>query len=68
MCWQGYKVVGIDARPEPIELAKSLKYPPDLVLDVTKIKAEDALPKVKELDPQKPFEGLDGKLTCTTHT
>ncbi|KAK9899837.1 alcohol dehydrogenase [Cystobasidium minutum MCA 4210] len=55
----GYKVVGIDARPEPIDLAKSLKYPPDLVLDATKIKAEDALPKVKELDPTKPFEGLD---------
>lgn len=58
---QGYKVVGIDARPEPIDLAKSLKYPPDLVLDATKIKTEDALPKVKELDPEKPFEGLDGR-------
>jgi hypothetical protein len=52
--------VGLDARPEPIDLARSLKYPPDLAIDVTKIKAEDALAKVKELDPEKPFEGVDG--------
>lgn len=58
---QGYKVVGIDARKEPIELAGQLKYPPDLLLNATEIKAEDALKKVAELDKEKPFEGLDGK-------
>lgn len=58
---QGYKVVGLDARQEPIDLAKSLKYPPDLVLDVTKAKPEDCMPQVKALDPEKAFEGFDGE-------
>jgi hypothetical protein len=64
---QGYKVVGIDARKEPIELAGQLKYPPDLLLNATEIKAEDALKKVAELDKEKPFEGLDGELPCSAY-
>lgn len=59
---KGYKVVGIDARPEPIELAKQLKYPPDLLLNAGETKAEDARKKVAELDKEKPFDGVDGKL------
>jgi len=59
---KGYKVVGIDARKEPIELAGQLKYPPDLLLNATEIKAEDALKKVAELDKEKPFEGLDAAI------
>ncbi|CAD6566930.1 MAG: hypothetical protein CYPHOPRED_001274 [Cyphobasidiales sp. Tagirdzhanova-0007] len=55
----GYKVVGIDARPEPVELAKSLTYPPDLTLMATETKVEDAMKQIKQLDSQKAFEGLD---------
>lgn len=60
-------MVGIDARKEPIDLAKQLKYPPDLVLNSTESKAEDTRKQVAELDPKKPFEGLDGapRLSCT---
>lgn len=58
---QGYKVVGIDARKEPIELTKSLKYAPDLVLNSKETSADKAKEQVKALDPEKPFEGLDGE-------
>ena len=61
---QGYKVVGIDARTEPIELTKSLKYPPDLVLNSKETSADKAREQVKALDPEKPFEGLDGEFLC----
>lgn len=59
---KGYKVVGIDARPQPIELAKRLKYPPDLLLQTDQVKAQDALPKIRALDPEKPFQGLDAAI------
>lgn len=62
----GYKVVGVDARKEPIELTKSLKYPPDLVLHAQETKAEEALKQIKDLAPEKAFEGLDGALTAST--
>jgi hypothetical protein len=57
---QGYKVVGIDARPEPVELAKTLKYTPDLALLASETKAEEALEKIKKMTPDKAFEGIDG--------
>jgi len=59
---KGYKVVGVDARKEPVELAKSLKYPPDLTILTTETSAEDALKAVAKLDSQKPFEGLDAAI------
>lgn len=57
---QGYKVVGIDARKEPVDLAKTLKYPPDLTILATETKADDASQQIRQLDSKKPFEGLDG--------
>ncbi|WVQ93247.1 hypothetical protein IAU59_000313 [Kwoniella sp. CBS 9459] len=55
----GYKVVGIDARPEPIELVKSFKLAPDLVIDASKTSAEDAMKEIVKLRPEG-YKGWDG--------
>ena len=60
--------MGIDARTEPIDLAKSLKYPPDLTLLTTEIQVEDALNAIRQLDPEKSFEGLDSKIRDGLYT
>ncbi|KAL7009284.1 hypothetical protein EMMF5_000914 [Cystobasidiomycetes sp. EMM_F5] len=57
-----YKVVGVDARKEPVELATRLQYPPDLVLNSKEVDAETAREKVVKLDEQKPFHGLDAAI------
>lgn len=61
---QGLKVVGIDARKEPIELAKQLKEElrPDLILDASQTSAEDAMKEIKKLRPSDYFgwDGCDG--------
>ena len=38
-----------------------MKYPPDLVLNSKETSADKAKEQVKALDPEKPFEGLDGE-------
>ncbi|WVF65585.1 hypothetical protein IAT40_000315 [Kwoniella sp. CBS 6097] len=55
----GYKVVGIDARPEPIELVKSFKLAPDLIIDASKTSAEDAVKQIVKLRPEG-YKGWDG--------
>ena len=56
---QGLKVVGIDARPEPIKLAMGMKLAPDLCFDATKTTAEDAVKEIVKLRPDG-YEGWDG--------
>lgn len=52
----GYIVVGVDARDEPIDLAKGLKLAPDLVLDA-RDGVESAAEKIAALNPDKPYPG-----------
>lgn len=62
---QGYIVVGVDARPEPIDLVKSLALAPDLCINAATTSVDDALVQIAALDPQKPLRGLDGaSQTC----
>ena len=55
---QGLKVVGIDAREQPIELVKSLKYAPDLCINTT-AGAEAARKQVDEFTKDEAYPGLD---------
>jgi hypothetical protein len=52
-------VVGVDARPEPIEMTRKFKLAPDLLLDATKTNAEDAVKEIVKLRP-KDYDGWDG--------
>lgn len=54
----GYVVVGVDARDEPIELAKSLKLAPHLCLDARE-GVESATKAIAALNPEKPFPGKE---------
>ncbi|EIM85373.1 GroES-like protein [Stereum hirsutum FP-91666 SS1] len=60
----GYVVVGVDARDEPIELAKSLKLAPHLCLDARE-GVESATKAIAALNPEKPFPGLDACIVAT---
>lgn len=42
-------VVGIDARPEPLELCQSFKHAPDLLVDASKTSADQAKSQLKTL-------------------
>lgn len=55
---QGLKVVGIDAREQPIELVKSLKYAPDLCINTT-AGAEAARQQVDDFTKDEAYPGLD---------
>ncbi|OCF35536.1 hypothetical protein I316_02588 [Kwoniella heveanensis BCC8398] len=55
----GYKVIGIDARPEPIELVKSFKLAPDLVIDASKTSAKDTIKEIVKLRAEG-YKGWDG--------
>ncbi|KAL8277614.1 hypothetical protein RQP46_010046 [Phenoliferia psychrophenolica] len=61
----GYIVVGVDARPEPIELAKSLVLAPDLCINAATTSVEDALTAIAALDPKKQLRGLDACIVVT---
>lgn len=56
---QGLKVVGVDARPEPIEMTRAFKLAPDLLLDATETSAEEAVELIKQLR-SKDYVGWDG--------
>lgn len=52
----GYVVVGVDARDEPIELARGLKLAPHLCLDA-RDGVESAKNRIAALNPDKTFPG-----------
>ncbi|GFZ47409.1 hypothetical protein JCM24511_05152 [Saitozyma sp. JCM 24511] len=55
----GITVVGIDARPEPIEMTRNLKLTADLLVDASKISAEEAVEQIEKLKP-KDYVGWRG--------
>jgi alcohol dehydrogenase, propanol-preferring len=57
-------VVGVDARKEPIELTKSLKFTADLLIDSTKGK-ESAVEQIDKLKKNSEFSGLDAVIIAT---
>jgi hypothetical protein len=59
---KGYKVVGIDARQQPIDLVKGSNVPPDLVLDASKTSVEEAQKEIAKLRPADyvGWPGVDG--------
>jgi D-arabinose 1-dehydrogenase-like Zn-dependent alcohol dehydrogenase len=60
-------VVAIDNRPEPLELAQNLKYPPDLIIDSSQTDAANAIKQIKNFQPTtKPnYPGVDVTLVLT---
>lgn len=62
---KGYKVVGIDARQQPIDLVKGSNVPPDLVLDASKTSVEEAQKEIAKLRPADyvGWPGVDGTFT-----
>lgn len=60
---QGITVVGIDARPEPIEMTRNLKLTADLLVDASKISAEEAVEQIEKLKPKDyvGWRGADGE-------
>jgi len=62
----GYKVVGVDARDEPIKLANSLKYKPDLCINTTK-GVDEAWKQIEELTKDEAYPGLDAVVVATDH-
>ena len=61
------KVVAIDNRPEPLELMKTLKYSPDLIIDSSKTDAENAIKQIQSLQSTAPdvYPGVDVALVLT---
>lgn len=61
---QGYFVVGIDARPGPLELCRGFRLAPDVLIDASKTSAEDAQREINEVWAKKGGEerplGVDG--------
>ncbi|KAK8843346.1 hypothetical protein IAR55_007002 [Kwoniella newhampshirensis] len=55
----GLKVVGIDARPEPIAMTKGLNLAPDLLIDATKTEADAAKKQIADLR-EDGYVGWDG--------
>jgi D-arabinose 1-dehydrogenase-like Zn-dependent alcohol dehydrogenase len=48
---QGLKVVGVDVRDKPLQLADSLKLKPDLLLNASEVSAEEGAKMVEKLRP-----------------
>jgi len=59
---QGYKVVGIDAREEPIDLINGSNLPPDIAIDARKTSVEEAQKEIAKLRPDDyvGWPGVDG--------
>lgn len=68
----GYKTVGVDSRPEPVELAQSLarsnsngEASSDYLVLQTSTPQAEALEKIKAMDPEKDWVGLDAVVVAT---
>jgi 2-polyprenyl-3-methyl-5-hydroxy-6-metoxy-1,4-benzoquinol methylase len=59
---KGYKVVGIDARQQPIDLVNSSSHPPDITIDASKTSIEEAQKQIAKLRPNDyvGWPGVDG--------
>lgn len=63
----GYKTVGIDSRPEPVELARSLstKSVQDYLILQSNTPKDDALNQIQSMDSNKAWKGLDAVILAT---
>ncbi len=63
MGFQGLKVVGIDARPEPIVMTRKLELAPDVLIDASTTTAAEAVKEVIKLRPSgyAGWDGADGR-------
>lgn len=61
----GLQVVAIDTRSEPIKLAKSMKYPPDMIINSTESDAKQAMKEVSSLKKNNAWPGLDATIVST---
>lgn len=61
----GLQVVAIDAREEPIKLARSLKFPPDLVLNSKQLDAETAVKEIQKLNKKTAWPAIDATIVAT---
>lgn len=61
----GFKTVGIDSRPEPVELARTYGKSANYIAFQSDTPKEKALEKIKALDPQKEWVGLDAVVLAT---
>lgn len=61
----GLQVVAVDARAEPIKLAKSLKYPPDLTINSKDIQADGAMKEISKMKKNTAWRGLDATIVAT---
>lgn len=61
----GLQVVALDTRAEPISLAKSLKYPPDMTINVKETEAKDAMKQIARLEKNEAWPGLDACIVAT---
>jgi D-arabinose 1-dehydrogenase-like Zn-dependent alcohol dehydrogenase len=62
-----FKVVAIDNRQQPLELVQNLKYSPDLILDSSKIDAENAIQQINKIQStaKTQYPGADATLVLT---
>lgn len=61
----GLKVVAVDTRAEPIRLAKSLQYPPDLPINAKELEAKDAFKQISSVEKNTAWPGLDACIVAT---
>lgn len=61
----GLQVVAIDTRAEPIKLAKSLKYPPDMIINSKESDAKKAMEQISSLKKNNDWPGLDATIVST---
>ncbi|KAK4058634.1 hypothetical protein OIO90_000078 [Microbotryomycetes sp. JL221] len=61
----GYIVVGIDARPEPIELVQTFEHICHLTINASNTSAAQAVKQITSLRPDRGYEGLDAVLVFT---
>jgi D-arabinose 1-dehydrogenase-like Zn-dependent alcohol dehydrogenase len=61
------KVVAIDNRQQPLELVQNLKYSPDLILDSSRIDAENAIQQINKIQStaKTKYPGADATLVLT---
>lgn len=63
----GFRTVGVDSRPEPVELARSFstKSTQDYLILQSDLPKDEALSKIESMDPNKAWKGLDAVILAT---
>lgn len=62
----GFKTVGVDSRPEPVELAKSLgQVGSDYLVLQSDTSPTEAVKQIKQMSPNAEWDGLDAVILAT---